>query len=73
MLNKTKNKITNRPLLQPGSDLIGQGDGQRGGDDRQGNGAGVRTHGHRHGLRLLRLEQLLPVDGSAVNHFCGRN
>ena len=73
MLNKTKSRKTNRPLLQPGSDLIGEGDGQRGGGDRQRDGGPVPTHGHQHVLLLLRLQQRRPVHGAAVNHIDGKS
>ena len=69
MLNKTKSRKTNRPLLQPGSDLIGEGDGQSGGGDRQGDGGAIRARGHHHGLQRLRLQEFRPIDGAAVNHF----
>ena len=73
MLNKIKSHITYRPLLQTSSDLIGNGDRHCSGGDGQGDGGAVPTHGHRHGLLLLRLEQLRPVNGASVNHFGGKS
>ena len=71
MLNKTKSRITNRPLLQPSSDLVGNGDRHGSGGDGQGRGCAASTQRHRHGLQRLRLQELCPIDGTAVNHFEG--